>query len=756
MLRELFQAFTRAHNQERPPAVGAGLSTVGAGLFGGANQVQNISTYGNVSWVFAAVSRIAEAVASTEWHLFRGSGNDNRTEVTTHPALSLWQSANPFDTGQEFREMSQQFFELTGEMWWVLVRNGRGVPVEMWSVRPDRMTPIRDRDDYILGYIYQIGSEKIPYDLQDVIFTRRPSPVDPYRGMGPIGSLILDLGSEVEAANFNRAFFRNDATPGGVIQTDRSMSNAEFAKMVERWKDMHQGTSNASRMGFLERAKFVERKFTQRDMQFVQLRQQTRDLVLAAYGIPLPMLGVMEAPSRANAQAAEFIFARWSVKPRLERMKLALNERLLKLFPDRGLHFDFEDPTPNNRELDLQEATALFDSKIITRNESRQHVGFSPVEEEIDVPVDVETLALNGAQVTSLLTIIQQVTQTLLSPESAKLLIQAAFPSITDQAVSQMVDSAAAFSPAPPPFALALGADRTKALNKALTPLDIAERAMNLAWVRRLRTESEGLVAFLEEMLGGGEAMRVTLLQQMIYLKIELSDVQGYDWDWWTKYKDEVIAELKAMLRISIVNEWPQIEPLLADDLAADYAETRGARLLRVDGDLNIVNQTRTRVNSLVTQTIERGDSLGTLQKSLREDFAFSPERARVVSRTETATAQGQGAKQAAVAQGFNEKRWITQGDDIVSEECLANEAQGWIKIGDPFDSGVDTIPQHPNCRCNVRHRLKPATEERGLQLSPLRRHFDPICPTCLKRDTIVPNRDGPGFWCRRCNQAIS
>jgi uncharacterized protein with gpF-like domain len=118
------------------------------------------------------------------------------------------------------------------------------------------------------------------------------------------------------------------------------------------------------------------------------------------------------------------------------------------------------------------------------------------------------------------------------------------------------------------------------------------------------------------------------------------------------------------------------------------------------------VEFTRTRVNILVSQAISEGSGLSSLQKSLREDIAFSPDRASVVARTETATALGQGHKQAAIIQGLGEKRWITQGDDDVDTGiCDANARQGWVKTSDPFASGHDTIPGHPNCRCTVLYR---------------------------------------------------
>lgn len=64
---------------------------------------------------------------------------------------------------------------------------------------------------------------------------------------------------------------------------------------------------------------------------------------------------------------------------------------------------------------------------------------------------DLESLALNGAQIASLLSVIQQVTAKQLDPETAKALIRVSFPSLTQEQIDSMVDSAARFQSAPVP-----------------------------------------------------------------------------------------------------------------------------------------------------------------------------------------------------------------------------------------------------------------------------------------------------------------
>ena len=138
-------------NNERLPINGTASFTSSIGSASAGGQAQQLAAMTSVGWLFATVNRIAQSIASQEWKLYRKIGGE-RDEVDVHPAIDLWHSANPFITREDFLETSQQHMELTGEMWWVLVRNGAGVPVEMQVVRPDRMTPIPHPTEFIQGY----------------------------------------------------------------------------------------------------------------------------------------------------------------------------------------------------------------------------------------------------------------------------------------------------------------------------------------------------------------------------------------------------------------------------------------------------------------------------------------------------------------------------------------------------------------------------------------------------------------------------
>lgn len=313
-------------------------------------QYAEMNAMGTVGTLFAIVHRLANATSQVEWKLYRKSktGNkDDRLEVTSHLALETWNKPNAFNTQQEFIEIFQQHLELVGEAWWVINYNPDfpSIPLDMWTVRPDRMRPIEDPIEFISAYEYiSPNGDVIRLEKNEVIFLRLPNPLDPYRGMGPVQSLLTDLDAVKYSAEYNRNFFLNDATPGGVIELDETLSDPEFAQFSKRWNEGHKGVNNAHRVAILERGKFIDRKYTMRDMQFTELRNVSRDVIFEGFGISKAMLGIVDDVNRATMEAIDAMFGKRHVVPRLERIKQALNNDYLPLFgvTGQGLEFDYD------------------------------------------------------------------------------------------------------------------------------------------------------------------------------------------------------------------------------------------------------------------------------------------------------------------------------------------------------------------------------------------------------------------------------
>jgi hypothetical protein len=77
-------------------------------------------------------------------------------------------------------------------------------------------------------------------------------------------------------------------------------------------------------------------------------------------------------------------------------------------------------------------------------------------------------------------------------------------------------------------------------------------------------------------------------------------------------------------------------------------------------------------------------------------------ERAELIANNEMRRAMSEGEKQVMQSRGAQYKTWQTHADSKVSDGCEANQAQGPIPIDEPFQSGHDTPPRFPGCRCTV------------------------------------------------------
>ncbi|MBT2508816.1 phage portal protein [Streptomyces sp. ISL-98] len=345
----------------------------GRSLFGSQRgATAQLNSMGSVSTLFAIVNRTAKAEAGVGWHLYRKAKSgktEDRVEVTAHAALDLWNKPNEFYTQSVFVEAGAQHKQLTGEQWWVIARDERfDIPLEMWPVRPDRMEPVPDPDHFLSGYMYTgPDGQQIALRKEDVIFIRTPHPTDPYRGIGPVQALLTDLDAVRYSAEWNRNFFLNSAEPGGIIEVPNHLGDDEYNELRDRWNEQHKGIANAHRVAILEHGTWKDRKFTQRDMQFVELRNVSREVIREAFGFPKPMLGAVDDVNRANADAGEVMFARWLCVPDLEAIKDALNHQLLPLYgpTGEGLEFDYENPVPDDREADSAELTARANAAAV-------------------------------------------------------------------------------------------------------------------------------------------------------------------------------------------------------------------------------------------------------------------------------------------------------------------------------------------------------------------------------------------------------
>jgi len=345
-----------------------------------------LRAYASQGTVNSNVSLLASSTAKPEWRLYEkakvdgrvrystaSEGSDQRTEVLKHAALNVLNQPAVYTAGGRrltafsrfgMFELSGLWMEILGKSAWVADFANVTFPVGLWPVRPDRLTPVPDPDNYLKGYWYTApdSSEKVPLLPHEVIWNRYPNPTDPYDGLGPTQAVLTEIEGIRYAGEWNRNFFLNSARPDGVLSTDHRLEDDEWDEFCDRWREAHRGVGRAHRIAALEGATFVQTSTSAKDMDFVNLRLDARDAIREAYGMHKVMTGVTDDVNRANAQTGEEVFGSWKIMPRLDRWKDVLNTQFLPLFYPPGAvipyEFDYIYSLPVNREQDNAELTA--------------------------------------------------------------------------------------------------------------------------------------------------------------------------------------------------------------------------------------------------------------------------------------------------------------------------------------------------------------------------------------------------------------
>ena len=340
------------------------------------NTESYLKAFGEIGWLFAVVSKIAIATSEVQWHLYKVEEKE-REEIESHPLIDLLNYANPFQTRQELIELSQMYIDLVGECFWLLSRNKLNVPAEIWILPPQRIEIVPSREKFIAGYIYSTGNERMPLEPTEIIHLKTPNPANLFRGIGAVQACSVDLDSEDFAARWNRNFYYNEARIDGILRIPGTTNDPDYEKVKEQWNAQHLGLMRSHKTAIIRGADidYKQISISAKDMDFLNLRHLTRDNILGVFSMPSSMMGITEVGSRARAEADEYLFSRWLIKPRLTRIKEKLNEQLCPLF-DENIELDFDSPVPENRELLISEAERGIKAGYLTINEARQMLGF--------------------------------------------------------------------------------------------------------------------------------------------------------------------------------------------------------------------------------------------------------------------------------------------------------------------------------------------------------------------------------------------
>lgn len=344
---------------------------------------------------YQVINRIAEAVASVRWTVWRGE-----TEVVAGPLVDLLERPNPMQGQAEYIKAKTAFLMISGNEYEESV-TVRDVPREIYTLRPDRVKIVPGGSGYPRAYRYEVRAgvfrdfEVDPATgKSDICHTKLFNPLDDWYGMSPVEAGSYGIDQHNESMALMQALLQNSARPSGALKSEAELSDDNYNRLKTQIEEQYQGSRNAGRPMLLEGGvEWVQMGMSPRDMEILQTKYSSARDVSLAFGVPPQLMGIPGDNTYSNYQEARLAFWEDTVIPQVERMADNWTRSLGEAFGGLEIRADY-DYVPAIAE----KRRVLWDmadkSQDLTINERRELKGFEPIDGGDVVLVGINQIGL--------------------------------------------------------------------------------------------------------------------------------------------------------------------------------------------------------------------------------------------------------------------------------------------------------------------------------------------------------------------------
>ena len=280
-------------------------------------------------------------------------------EVIEHPFLVMMRHVNPMINQADMWMKTEKFMGITGNCYWWKRKNRLGVPYQLWILETQFITPALGEhiDEFILGFIYNNGKNRVPFDVGDVVHHKYPSLTNKVVGMSPIEAMSDPISVNESIYKYERAQFKNMARPDIVIALDKDaqLGEPEFRRIKREWKKAYGGERKAGQMALLEGGAKIEKvSMTPRELSHLEGRRMTMEEIANGYGVPRALLSP-DKSNLANARTAYVQYMRDTIDPKLKMYEQKMNEQVLPDYQEgENLFVAFDNCVPEDVEFILK------------------------------------------------------------------------------------------------------------------------------------------------------------------------------------------------------------------------------------------------------------------------------------------------------------------------------------------------------------------------------------------------------------------
>lgn len=273
--------------------------------------------------IYAAVTRIANTVASIPVHVYKG-----RERQDTHPLEKLLNlSPNPSMSAYIFKQTMEAFRNTEGMAYALIIRDGLGEITRLDVLDPTRVRPLIERDSREIWYDITLEGKTYPIPGYMALALKHMS-ANGISGIRPLDVLrgSLDYDAEVKEISLNQL----DGINHGVMLEvpGQALDETRKAQIVADFLDAYE--SSGQRVLVLEGG-IKATTFNQSpvDAQLMDVERITRNRVATVYNLPPHMLGDYSDTSFSTAEQQMQEFLQLTIIPIVQQWEDELNRKLL-------------------------------------------------------------------------------------------------------------------------------------------------------------------------------------------------------------------------------------------------------------------------------------------------------------------------------------------------------------------------------------------------------------------------------------------
>ena len=299
-------------------------------LFGGttSGKAVNERTAMQTSAVYACVRILAESVAGLPLHVYERTANGSKSSKPSHPLYRLLHDEpNREMTSFVFRETLMSHLLLWGNAYAQIIRDGRGFPIALYPLLPDRMAVDRNESGELV-YTYQSDKGQVKLRRENVLHIPGLG-FDGLIGYSPIAMAKNAVGLALATEDYGATFFANGANPGGVLEHPGVIKPEQADRLRESWQSQF-GGANAHKVAVLEEGlKFHQMSIPPEQAQFLETRKFQINEIARIFRVPPHMVGDLEKSSFSNIEQQSLEFVKYTLDPWVVRWEQSLQQALI-------------------------------------------------------------------------------------------------------------------------------------------------------------------------------------------------------------------------------------------------------------------------------------------------------------------------------------------------------------------------------------------------------------------------------------------